>query len=205
MSPLRFALFATAIGECALAWNDVGLVGVWLPETRSGDLRRRLERRFPHAAEAAPAGSVVDAIASIRQLLDGVPVDLRAIALDWSVVPEAARRVYELTREIAPGRVVTYGAIARALGGEVDARSVGQALGANPFTIVVPCHRVIGADGRLGGFSAPGGAAQKQRLLAIERARPDGPPGLFDDPCSELSPPAESATAARPTRAPPAR
>ncbi len=205
MSPLRFALFATAIGECALAWNDVGLVGVWLPETRSGDLRRKLERRFTCGAEAGPDGAIVDAIASIRQLLDGLPVDLRSIALDWSVVTEPARRVYELAREVGPGRVVAYGAIARALGGDVDARSVGQALGANPFTIVVPCHRVIAADGRLGGFSAPGGAAQKQRLLAIEQARPDGPPGLFDDPCGELNPPAASATAATPGRLLPVR
>ena len=191
MSTPRFALFATAIGECALAWNDVGLVGVWLPASHVGGLRRAIERRWPKAIESVPSDVIADVVAPIRRLLDGEPTDLREVALDWNVVPSSARRVYEIARDIAPGRVVTYGEIARRLGGDVDARSVGQTLGANPFPIVVPCHRVIAADGRLGGFSAPGGVTQKQRLLAIEQARPDGPPGLFDDDVREtLSPPA---------------
>ncbi len=195
MSTTSFALFDTAVGECALAWSDVGLVGTWLPSADPATLRAKIERRWPAAVESEPSGAIAETIASIQRLLDGVPVDLRAVPLDWRAVPEPARRVYEIAREIEPGRVVTYGTIARQLGGDVDARSVGQALGANPFAIVVPCHRVIAADGRLGGFSAPGGTALKQRILAIEQARPDGPPGLFD----EVSSPAASATA--PTRA----
>ena len=83
-----------------------------------------------------------------------------------------------------------------------DARGVGHALGANPFPIVVPCRCVIVADGRLGGFSAPGGTTTKQRLLAIEKARPDRPPGLFDDDAA-VSPLAEASPAAIPR--PPAR
>lgn len=180
-TPLRFALFTTALGECALSWSDDGLTGVWLPASRAGSLRRKIERRVSPPVESAPTEVVTQVIASIRALLDGVPVGLRAVALDLRAVPEFARRVYAVAREVEPGRVVTYGAVARQLGGDADARSVGQALGANPFPIVVPCHRVIAADGRLGGFSAPGGTTTKQRLLAIERARPDGPPGLFDD------------------------
>ena len=92
------------------------------------------------------------------------------------------RRVYAVTRTIAPGRVLSYGELARLVGGDATARAVGQALGANPFPIVVPCHRVVAAAGALGGFSAPGGVAAKRRLLAIEDARADGPPGLFDAP-----------------------
>lgn len=180
MSAPRFALFPTALGECAVAWNEIGLVGAWLPAAQPGSLKRTVERRVPEAIETVPPGAIAEAIDAIQRLLLGAHVDLRAVPLDWSVVPELARRVYEIAREVAPGRVVTYGQIAHQLGGDIDARSVGQALGANPFPIVVPCHRVIAADGRLGGFSAPGGTTLKQRILAIERARPDGPPGLFD-------------------------
>ena len=181
MGAVRFALFTTAIGECALAWSDAGLTGVWLPESRPGGLLRKLGRRVPAPTESAPTEEIAEVVAAIRRLLDGEPVDLGAVRLDWSAVPDFARRVYAIARAVAAGRVVTYGWVARELGGDTDARSVGQALGANPFPIVVPCHRVIAADGRIGGFSAPGGTATKQRILAIEKARPDGPPGLFDD------------------------
>lgn len=191
---VRFACFATALGECALAWNDAGLTGVWLPETHPHGLRRRIERRAPTPIESPPTAEVAHVIAAIRRLLDGAPMDLRTVRLDWSDVPEFARRVYAIARDVGPGRVVSYGAIARELGGDADARSVGQALGANPFPIVVPCHRVIAADGRLGGFSAPGGTTTKQRILAIEKARPVGPPGLFDEPEAPLEPVAGSAT-----------
>ena len=196
---VRFALFETAIGECALAWSDAGVSGVWLPGSDPGSLRRRIERRVPTHVETTPTGEIAHAIESIRHLLDGGAVDLRAVRLDWSATPDFARRVYDIAREVAPGRVVTYGQIARQLGGDADARSVGQALGANPFPIVVPCHRVIAADGRLGGFSAPGGTATKQRILAIEKARPDGPPGLFDDlDSTSISPPAAAPASALP-------
>ncbi len=194
-SAVRFARFATALGECALAWSDAGLTGVWLPESRAGGLTRKIEGRVPMPIESAPTDEVAQVIAAIRRLLAGVPEDLRAVRLDWSAVPDLARRIYDLAREVAPGRVVTYGRIARQLGGDADARGVGQALGANPFPIVVPCHRVIAADGRLGGFSAPGGTTTKQRLLAIEKARPDGPPGLFDDDAAVSSPAAVSPAA----------
>src|SRR5450432_134771 len=170
---VHFALFTTAIGECALAWSDAGLTGVWLPESRPGGLQRKLGRRVPAPTESTPTEEIAEVVAAIRRLLDGEPVDLGAVRLDWSAVPDFARRVYAIARAVAAGRVVTYGWVARELGGDTDARSVGQALGANPFPIVVPCHRVIAADGRIGGFSAPGGTATKQRILAIEKARPD--------------------------------
>ena len=106
------------------------------------------------------------------------------MALDLGAIDDFRRRVYAVARTIGPGRVVSYGAIARLVGSDASARAVGQALGANPFPIVVPCHRVVAAAGALGGFSAPGGVAVKRRLLAIEDARADGPPDLFDAPAS---------------------
>jgi methylated-DNA-[protein]-cysteine S-methyltransferase len=94
-------------------------------------------------------------------------------------VPAFHRRVYEFARTIAPGRTMTYGEIAAHLGDPTAARAVGQALGANPFAIIVPCHRVLAAGGRAGGFSAPGGVDTKRRLLEIERARIGNEPQLF--------------------------
>lgn len=181
-APLCHAFFATPIGECAVAWGDGGLAGVWLPETRPGGLRRKLSRHSSGAREEAPTQEVTAAIDAISRLLCGAHVDLRDVRLDLGGIGEFRRRVYAVARSIAPGRVLTYGAVARQVGADASARAVGQALGANPFPLVVPCHRVVASAGGLGGFSAPGGVALKRRLLAIEDARLDGSPDLFDAP-----------------------
>ena len=121
------------------------------------------------------------AIADIQQLLGGQKNDLSAIALDMSDVPDFEQRVYALTRSIAPGDTLTYGDIATRLGDLALSRAVGQALGRNPFPIIVPCHRVLAAGGKSGGFSAPGGVETKRRMLEIEGAR-DLHPTLPWDP-----------------------
>ena len=165
-STARFACFATALGECALAWNETGLTGIWLPESHAGGLKRKIEGRVPMPIESAPSDKIALVIAAIQRLLAGEPEDLRAVRLDWSAVPDLARRVYDLAREVAPGRVVTYGWLAHQLGDDADARAVGQALGANPFPIVVPCHRVIRSDGTIGNYG--GGVENKLKLLRVE-------------------------------------
>ena len=97
--------------------------------------------------------------------------DFSTVALDMRRVPEFARRVYDVARTIPAGETLTYGEIAKRLGEEPQmAKDVGQALARNPYPIIVPCHRVVAAGGKLGGFSAAGGVATKQRLLDIERA-----------------------------------
>jgi methylated-DNA-[protein]-cysteine S-methyltransferase len=179
-SPRSFALFATALGTCAIAWNEVGLTGVWLPEAHGELLRRKVARRCEGACEGVPSGWVADAVEAITRLLAGEPVDLRGIALDSAGIDDFDRRVYAVTRTIAPGRVLTYGEVAARVGVDATARAVGQSLGRNAMPIVVPCHRVVATGGGLGGFSAPGGMQTKRRMLAIEDAHPSGPPGLFD-------------------------
>jgi methylated-DNA-[protein]-cysteine S-methyltransferase len=186
---LGYTWFATAVGECALAWSDAGLTGIWLPETQAGDLRRKLARRFAGAGEARPPVAVADAIDAMTRLLAGARVDLGDVTLDLAAIDAFRRRVYAVARTIAPGRVLSYGEVTRLVGGDASARAVGQALGANPFPIVVPCHRVVAAAGALGGFSSPGGVAVKRRLLAIEDARADGPPDLFDAPSTQAAEP----------------
>jgi len=180
MAEQGFTLFDTAIGRCAIAWSGRGIVGVQLPETSEPATRARLVRRFPHAREAPPPPAVKRAIEGIVALLRGEASDLAAVELDIDGVPAFHRRVYEVARTIAPGATLSYGEIAARLGAPGEARAVGQALGRNPFAIVVPCHRVLAAGGRIGGFSANGGITTKRRLLAIEAAHAKGEPTLFD-------------------------
>lgn len=166
-----FTLFETAIGQCAIMWRGHGIAGVQLPEADETVARRRLLERFPGAREVSPPPDVARAIEGMEALLRGETIDLSGIALDMDRVPPFHRRVYEATRTIAAGQTRTYGAIARKIGAAGAARAVGQALGRNPFAILVPCHRVIAASGKLGGFSAHGGIETKRRLLEIEAAR----------------------------------
>lgn len=177
---LQFCLFDTAIGPCALVWRDGCIVGAQLPEPDDETARLRLTRRFPKAGEALPPAFIGAAISEVGALLAGEPRDLSHLPLDLDDVSAFERRVYDIALTIPPGETLTYGEMARRLGEPGAARAVGVALGRNPFPIIVPCHRVLAAGGRTGGFSAEGGVETKLRLLTIERARTDAAPGLFD-------------------------
>ncbi len=174
-----FRLFPTALGCVGIAWNEAGVAGVFLPEASEAATRRRIARRFPDAREAEPPPAVQRAIDAIAALLRGERADLAPIALDLRGVPELHRRIYEVARTIAPGKTLSYGEIAARLGDKQLAREVGQAMARNPFSIVVPCHRVLGADGKLGGFSARGGVETKLRMLSIEGVQLPGTAPLF--------------------------
>ena len=168
-TPVRaFALFETAIGACGIAWNERALLGVQLPERDAAATRARLRCRFPNAREAEPPTEVAPVIERIAALLRGARVDLTSVSLDMAGVPDFDREVYVAAREIPPGATLTYGEIAKRIGRPGAARDVGVALARNPFAIVVPCHRVVAANGKAGGFSAGGGVKSKLRLLAIE-------------------------------------
>ncbi|MEW6707594.1 MAG: methylated-DNA--[protein]-cysteine S-methyltransferase [Pseudomonadota bacterium] len=179
MHALGFTRFDTPIGACALAWNARGIAGAWLPERDAAALRLRVARRLPLAAEQAPPAAVQAAVERIVALLQGADDDLQDVALDYAAIPDFNRRVYDAARAIHPGQTLTYLQIALQLGEPGAARAVGQALGRNPFPILVPCHRVLAAGGKAGGFSAPGGVVTKYRLLEIEGAFRQGEPQLF--------------------------
>jgi methylated-DNA-[protein]-cysteine S-methyltransferase len=180
MTELGFAIFETAIGRCGIVWNSRGVVSVRLPEASERATRNRVLRRFVTACEAAPPAEVRRAIADIVALIDGEPRDLRHVCIDDDDVPNLHRRVYDIVRTIPPGGTLTYGEIAERLGDRTLARDVGEALSRNPWPIIVPCHRVLAAGGKVGGFSAHGGIDTKLRLLSIEGAQPGGPM-LFDN------------------------
>jgi methylated-DNA-[protein]-cysteine S-methyltransferase len=175
-----FAIFDTAIGPCGVAWSERGITAVQLPEADAARTRARLLRRSPELREAPPPPDVQRAIDGMVALLRGATADLNDIALDMSRIEPFERQVYEIARTIAPGATLSYGEIAVRLGDRTLARDVGQALGSNPFPLIVPCHRVLAAGGKVGGFSANGGITTKLRLLTIERARTSDAPTLFD-------------------------
>jgi methylated-DNA-[protein]-cysteine S-methyltransferase len=175
MTELGFALFDTPIDCCGIVWNGRGIAGVQLPETDRRAVRNRIVRRFPGACEAVPPADVQRVVYDIVALLNGEPRDLDYAKIDTAALPDFHRRVYDVARTIPAGATLSYGEIAERLGDRLLAREVGEALGQNPFPIIVPCHRVLAVGGKMGGFSARGGVRTKLRLLSIEGAEPGGP------------------------------
>jgi methylated-DNA-[protein]-cysteine S-methyltransferase len=180
MTDQHFTLFDTAIGICGIEWGPRGINGLQLPMGSDEQTRARIRQRHGDIAESEPTAEVRRAIARIVELLAGKPDDLTDIALDLDGVPAFNRGVYDIARTIPPGKTMTYGDIAKKLGGVELSRDVGQALGRNPCPIVVPCHRVLAAGNKPGGFSARGGVETKLKMLAIEGAAVNHTPNLFD-------------------------
>ena len=180
MSDCAFTIFRTAIGRCALMWRGGLIVGAALPEVAEAELWASLRRRFPGSAEADPPPFVRAAVEAVVRLLSGKVEDFGAVELETGNLPEFDRSVLDATRGIPCGETRTYGDIASAVGRPGAARAVGRALGRNPIPIIIPCHRVLAASGRSGGFSAPAGASTKLRILEIEGARRGPQPELFE-------------------------
>ncbi len=174
-----YHLFETEIGWAGVAWNDNGLIGAHLPEATSAIARASFKRRFPDVVETDPSPAIAVVARDIQALLRGEKPDLLGAQLDIGRVPDFNARVYAIARAIPPGETRTYGEIAMQLGDKLLAQQVGQALGRNPWPIIVPCHRVTAAGGKLGGFSARGGVETKIKLLAIEGAKAVGQRDLF--------------------------
>lgn len=180
MMSVEYTLFDTALGRCGLVWGSGGIMAASFPEGNDAATRARLLRGRA-AGEATETSSTPQAIVRIiddvRALFEGAPKDLSHVQLDLGASPEFDRAVLDLTLAIKPGETRTYGDLARDLGDVALSRRVGQALGRNPIPIIVPCHRVVGANGLMTGFSAPGGTNTKMKLLKIEGALE---PDLFD-------------------------
>lgn len=176
MSASGACLFDTPIGRCGLVWSEAAILGLCLPETTEAETRARLERRYPQAPLGPPSPLARRAMASVVELLDGGAPDLLSLPLEEEGVPDFHRRVYAIVRAIPPGRTLTYGEVAARAGEPGAAQAVGQAMGRNPYPILMPCHRVVAAGGRPGGFTAPGGLDTKARLLEREGVvlRPQG-------------------------------
>ncbi|MBI2345899.1 MAG: methylated-DNA--[protein]-cysteine S-methyltransferase [Deltaproteobacteria bacterium] len=166
---LPFALFPTAVGVCGIAWTARGIRRVELPKTGRRKTMMQLSHGKPAHEQSAPPEWVRAVIRKLTRHLEGAQQDFTRVSIDLNGLPPFHQRTLKEARRIQPGQTVTYGALARQLRSPKAARAVGQALANNPVPIIVPCHRVLAAGGKLGGFSAAGGVTMKARLLAIEK------------------------------------
>jgi methylated-DNA-[protein]-cysteine S-methyltransferase len=164
----HYCVFETAIGVCGVAWGELGISRLQLPERSSGVTERRLRGRCAHAGAGVPPAPVRAAIGLLERYCAGAMVDFSGIALDLTGASPFHRKIYDAARGLAWGETATYGELARQAGSPGAGRAVGQAMGKNPVPIIIPCHRVLAAGGKIGGFSAHGGTLTKQRLLALE-------------------------------------
>ena len=177
MPTQHYSVFESAAGFCAIAWSAAGIARFQLPDGSAAAAERNLLRRLPAATPGTPPLSVAETIAAAQRYFAGETIDFSAVPLDLEGQDEFFKRIYDALRRVGFGQTTTYGALAKALGaGPEVARDVGQAMARNPVPLIIPCHRCLAAGGKVGGFSAPGGATAKRRMLALEGVQLDPPP-----------------------------
>ncbi len=173
----HYLIFETASGFCGIAWNDVGITRFQLPTRSAEATERLLLRRVPGAEPGAPTPEVAEAVAAVQRYFEGEETDFSGFTLDLGEQDALFKRIYAAARQVGWGQTTTYGALAKELGaGPEVARDVGQAMAKNPVALIIPCHRVLAAGGKVGGFSAPGGSASKVRMLELEGVHVEPPP-----------------------------
>ena len=175
MSAVKYCLIDTEIGTFGLGWTEKGVARALLPDSKPGAIAQRMSKYGSQSA--APEEEIAELVADIQAYGRGEPIEFDEVPLDLGGQTEFNRRVYADILALRWGETTTYGEIARRLGDVALSRAVGAALGANPVPLIVPCHRVLGSNGKAGGFSAPGGAGSKMKMLAMEKAA--SPEGQF--------------------------
>lgn len=176
-SSTHYAVFETPAGFCAIAWRDAGIAHFQLPDSGPEKAERNMLRRIPGATPASPPPDIAAVIADAQRYFAGETVDFSAVPLDLDGQDDFFRRVYAVLRGVGWGHTTTYGTLAKELGaGPEAARAVGQAMAKNPIPLIIPCHRVLAAGGKVGGFSAPGGAESKLKMLELEGVAVGPPP-----------------------------
>lgn len=165
----QYLIFKTAGGFCGIAWNAFGITRFQLPTRSAEATERTLLRRLPGAEPGKPTPEVLEAVAAVKRYFEGEEVDFSDIRLDLEGHNGFFKQIYAALRHVGWGHTTTYGTLAKELGaGPEAARDVGQAMAKNPVPLIIPCHRVLGAGSKVGGFSAPGGSATKLRMLELE-------------------------------------
>jgi len=173
----HYLIFDTAGGFCGIAWNGVGITRFQLPARSAETTERNLQRRVPAAKPGAPTPPVLDAIAAVQRYFEGERTDFSDFQLDLDEQDGLFNQIYAAARRVAWGQTTTYGTLAKELGiGPEAARDVRQAMARNPVPLIIPCHRVLAAGGKVGGFSAPGGSTAKIRMLDLEGVHVGAPP-----------------------------
>ncbi|HEY1454512.1 MAG TPA: methylated-DNA--[protein]-cysteine S-methyltransferase [Roseiarcus sp.] len=172
----NYHVFEIAMGFCAIAWSDAGVVRFQLPTKSAEAAERLVRRRVPEAEPGAPPEDVAAVVAAAKRYFAGEETDFSQVRLDLGGEDAFFGRIYEALRRIGWGQTTTYGALAKEVGaGREAARDVGEAMAKNPVPLIVPCHRVLAAGRKIGGFSAPGGSKTKIRMLQLEGVRVQPP------------------------------
>lgn len=172
---MKYCLIETDLGTFGLGWTEKGVARALLPDSKPGAIAQRMAKYGSQSA--APEEEIAEIVADIQAYGRGERIEFDEVPLDLGGQSEFNRRVYDNILKLEWGQTTTYGDIARRLGDVALSRAVGAALGANPIPLIVPCHRVLGSNGKAGGFSAPGGAGSKMKMLAMEKAA--SPEGQF--------------------------
>lgn len=173
----QYLIFETAGGFCGIEWSDAGVTRFQLPTKSADSTERLLLRRLPAAEPGKPTPQILDAVAAVKRYFEGEEIDFSTVAVDLDGQDAFFRDIYAAARRIGWGRTTTYGTLAKELGvGPEAARDVGQAMAKNPVALIIPCHRVLAAGGKIGGFSAPGGSTSKLRMLELEGVHVGPPP-----------------------------
>jgi methylated-DNA-[protein]-cysteine S-methyltransferase len=168
----RYTIFQTAAGFCGLAWSERGVTRFQLPTKSAEATERPLLRRAPDASPGTPPPDIAKLVSEVKRYFEGEKIEFSNVALDLVGQDDFFAKIYVAARELRWGQTTTYGALAKQLGaGPEAARDVGQAMAKNPVALIIPCHRVLAAGGKIGGFSAPGGSTTKMRMLELEGVR----------------------------------
>lgn len=175
-SPGGHMVFETALGFVGVAWSEAGLTRLSLFQRNEAAVERRLERLGAGDGDAAAPAWIEALVRDIRAYAGGEDIDFSGVPVDLSGVDDFRLAIYDAARKLAFGETTTYGELAKRAGHGGLPRETGQALGSNPVPLVIPCHRILAAGGKIGGFSAPGGSATKERMLKLEGVQVGPPP-----------------------------
>ncbi|WP_274426630.1 methylated-DNA--[protein]-cysteine S-methyltransferase [Chelativorans sp. YIM 93263] len=170
-------VFETAFGFCGIVWSERGVCRFMLPVDAPAPAEEELTKRRSASSAATPSGEIAKTVAAVVRYFEGEREDFAQTPVDLDGTPPFHQAIYRAARRLAYGETTTYGALATEAGFPKSAQETGVALGRNPIPLIIPCHRILAAGGKLGGFSAPGGTATKQKMLGLEGAiSPDAHP-----------------------------
>jgi methylated-DNA-[protein]-cysteine S-methyltransferase len=178
----HYYVFETTMGFCGIAWGDAGVSRFQLPAKTAEAAERLMRRRAFGAEPGAPPESIAAVIEAAKRYFAGEEMDFSQVQVDLAGQDAFFAQIYGALRQVGWGRTTTYGALAKEVGASREAaRDVGEAMAKNPAPLIIPCHRVLAAGGKLGGFSAPGGSTTKARMLELEGVHV-GPPEVAHQP-----------------------
>ena len=164
-------VFETALGFVGIAWSEAGLTRLSLFQRDGTLVERRLERLGAMDGKADAPAWVEALVRDIRAYAEGEDIDFSGVPVDLSGIDDFRLAIYDAARKLGFGETTTYGELAKRAGHAGLPRETGQALGSNPVPLVIPCHRILATGGKIGGFSAPGGSATKEKMLKLEGVR----------------------------------